>query len=87
MHLIRFLIALACIAAGAIVGALNRQPILVDFGAFQLASTLGVALLGSLLLGVLLGGLAISAGLVLPMRRRLARAERERTPPPATPGL
>lgn len=86
MQLIRWLIALACIAVGAVVGALNRQSILIDFGAFQLATTLGIALLASLLLGVLLGGLAISASLV-PLRRRLARAERERAPPPATPGL
>lgn len=79
MRVIRLLIALACIALGAIVGALNRQAAVIDLGGTQLSTTLGVALLVALLLGVLLGGLAISASVVLPLRRRLARLERTST--------
>jgi putative membrane protein len=86
MRVIRLLIAFACIALGAIVGALNRQDALIDFGAAKLTTPLGVALLVSLLLGVLLGGLAISLSVVLPLRRRLARSERERIPPTTTAG-
>lgn len=77
MRVIRLLIAFACIALGAVVGALNRQATLIDLGATQIPTTLGVALLVALLLGVLLGGLAIAASVVLPLRRQLARAERQ----------
>ncbi|HUH90121.1 MAG TPA: LapA family protein [Lysobacter sp.] len=76
MRLIRILIALACLALGAVVGALNRQPVSIDVGFGHLSSNLGIALIVCLLLGVLIGGMAISASLVLPLRRRLARAER-----------
>lgn len=77
MRLIRFLAAIACLALGAIVGALNRQLVSIDLGVAHIPTNLGVALIVALLLGVLIGGLAISASLVLPLRRRLARAERQ----------
>jgi len=77
MRLLRFLIAIACLAAGAIVGALNRTPVVIDLGFSRLPTNLGVSLIVALLLGVLIGGLAISASVVLPMRRRLARAQRQ----------
>ncbi|MGO4222077.1 lipopolysaccharide assembly protein LapA domain-containing protein [Lysobacter sp. TAF61] len=77
MRLLRLLIAIACLAAGAIIGALNRAPVLVDLGFARLPSNLGVALIVALLLGVLVGGLAISASVVLPLRRRLALAQRQ----------
>ena len=81
MRLIRFLIAFVCLAAGAIVGALNRQIVPIDLGFGTFPTTLGVALIVSLLIGVLAGGLAITASLVLPLRRRLARAERSAAVP------
>lgn len=81
MRWIRLLIAVACLMAGAAVGALNREPVTVDFGVVVAATNLGVALLAALLLGVLVGGLAISASIVLPMRRRLARSERQQRAP------
>ena len=85
MRFIRFLIAFACLAVGAIVGALNRQSIAVDFGVGSVPTTLGVALIVALLLGVIIGGLAVTASLVLPLRRRLTRAERQRTAPVSGP--
>jgi uncharacterized integral membrane protein len=77
MYVVRLLVAFACVALGAIVGALNRQATIIDLGATQISTTLGVAVLVALLLGVLLGGLAITASVVLPLRRRLARTERQ----------
>ena len=83
MRLIRFLVAFACLALGAVVGALNRQLISIDLGVVHVPTNLGIALIVALLIGVLIGGLAISASLVLPLRRRLARAERQqRVAPP-----
>jgi len=81
----RFLVALACLAVGAIVGALNVQPVAVDFGIGSAPSTLGVALILALLIGVAVGGLAVTASLVLPLRRRLLRAERKRAAPAQVP--
>jgi putative membrane protein len=87
MRVIRLLIAFICIALGAVVGALNRQSAIIDLGAAQIPTTLGIALLVALLLGVLLGGLAISASVVLPLRRRLARSEREHSAATSTSGI
>ena len=84
MHVIRLLVAFACIALGAIVGALNRQAAIIDLGGAQISTTLGVALLIALLLGVRLGGLAIAASVVWPLRRRLARIERQNAPTSAS---
>lgn len=85
MHFIRFLIAFACLAVGAIVGALNRQSVAVDFGVGSVPTTLGVVLILALLIGVVVGGLAVTVGLVFPLRRRLARFERQRIAPASSP--
>ena len=74
MRLIRILIALACLAAGIVVGALNPQPVMIDFGFTHGSATLGVAILLSLLAGVLAGGFAVLASVVLPLRQRLRRS-------------
>lgn len=77
MRLIRVLIALLCLSVGAVLGALNRQSVSIDLGfGFVPATSLGIVLIVALLAGALIGGLAISASVVLPLRRRLARAER-----------
>jgi lipopolysaccharide assembly protein A len=76
MRLLRILLALACLAAGVVVGALNTQLVRLDLGLVELTPSLGVALIVALLLGVLVGGLALAASVVWPLRRRLARAER-----------
>jgi lipopolysaccharide assembly protein A len=74
MRLIRILVALACLAAGIIVGALNPQPVTIDFGLTRGSATLGITVLLSLLAGVLAGGLAVMVGVVLPLRQRLRKA-------------
>ena len=81
MRWIRFFVAFVCLLAGAAVGALNRDMISVDLGVAVLSTNTGVALLVALLIGVLAGGLAISASVVLPLQRRLARLERQAIAP------
>lgn len=83
MRLIRLLVALACLAAGIVVGALNPQLVTIDFGFARASGTLGVALIVSLLLGVVVGGLAVTASVVWPLRQRLRRAEATRPAPPS----
>ncbi len=78
MRLFRLLIALACLAAGIAVGGLNTQAVRLDLGFVQLPTSLGVAVLVALLLGVVIGGLALTASVVLPLRQRLRRVESAR---------
>ena len=82
IRLIRTLIALACLAAGIVVGALNPQPAVLDFGFAQITSSLGVIVIVSLLIGVVAGGLALAASVVLPLQQRLRRAEQSARIPP-----
>jgi len=82
MLLIRWLIALLCLAVGIVVGALNPQPVALDLGVATLHSTLGVCVLLSLLLGVIVGGLVLVASVVVPLRQRLRREARARRSPP-----
>ena len=86
MRLIRLLMALSCMAFGVIVGALNAQPVTVDLGFTSLHSTLGICILCSLLLGFVLGGLVLMAGVVLPLQQRLRAATTTRRVPAATGG-
>ncbi len=81
MRLIRFLIALLCIAAGVVVGALNPQPVSLDFGFATVRATLGVSLLVALLLGVIAGGAMLAASVVLPLRQQLRRERAARAAP------
>ncbi|MBS0577430.1 MAG: DUF1049 domain-containing protein [Proteobacteria bacterium] len=73
---LQVLLALAFVAAGVLFGAFNPQPVIVDFHLFQWHAGLGVALLSALLLGAVLGGVAVSVGIVWPLRRRLRKLAR-----------
>lgn len=83
MRALRFLLALACLFAGAVLGALNRQHVVVDLGVSQVASSLGVVMLCCLLAGLLFGGLAATATRAISSRARLRSAQ---SAGPATPG-
>ena len=71
MRLLRALVALFFVAAGIAVGALNPQAVVLDLGILHVRSSLGLVVLVTLLLGALLGGLVVTAGVVWPLRRRL----------------
>ena len=75
MRLIRLIVAIACVLLGAIVGALNTQSVVLDFGIASIRASLGLSVLVALLLGVVVGGTILAVGVVAPMRRRLRRAE------------
>lgn len=81
LRLRRVLIALLCVAVGALVGVLNPQPVGVDIGAAVLPSTLGISLLVALLAGALAGGLIVATAVVLPLRRKLHAARLEAATP------
>ncbi|WP_189453722.1 hypothetical protein [Cognatilysobacter bugurensis] len=62
MRVLRSLFAALGLIAGAAVGALNREAIAIDFGPVALVTTLGIALIGAVLLGTLIGGAAVALG-------------------------
>jgi len=70
MQPIRILVAMLCLVAGIAVGALNPGVVDIDLGIAVLRPPLGVALLATLLVGAIAGGLAIMASVVLPLRQR-----------------
>ena len=74
MRLIKSLIALCFVALGIVFGALNTQPVHVELWFRSFDARLGLVLLSVLLAGALIGGLAVTVGVVWPMRRRLGRA-------------
>ncbi len=86
-RLLRPLLIVLFLALGAAIGALNAAPVQVDLGALRFEAALGLVLLASLLAGMLMGGLALTVSVVLPMRRRWRRecdalraAQAERVP-------
>ena len=81
MTILRLLVLVAFLAAGLVVGSLNPQRIVLDFGIVEIVTTTGIAIMVSLLAGVLLGGGLVMATTVLPLHARLRRANR---PAPVT---
>ena len=77
--LLRITTALACILLGAVVGMLNPQPVRLDLGFALLQTSLGLAVLVALLLGVIVGGTVLALAVVAPLRHRL-RATQGRQP-------
>ena len=79
----RYLFTLLCIAVlllGLLFGALNPQAVTIDLYFLSLPASLGVALLGAVLLGALVGGMCAALALAMQARRRRRRdALRERT--------
>ena len=80
MTILRLLVLGAFLAAGLVVGSLNPQRIVLDFGIAEVVTTTGIAVTVALLAGVLLGGAIIMATTVLPLQARLRRANRSTAP-------
>ncbi|HET6396203.1 MAG TPA: hypothetical protein VFF91_05130 [Pseudoxanthomonas sp.] len=79
MNILRLLVLVAFLVAGLVVGSLNSQRILIDFGVAEVVTTSGIALVVALLAGVLLGGGLVVATTVIPLQARLRRAQRAAT--------
>ena len=73
MRLLRLLPAIVFIVLGIALGVLNQQRVALDLGVAVLHAGLGVALLAAVLLGAILGGLALALGVIAPLRRELER--------------
>ena len=82
MRLLRILFATVFIALGIVLGALNPQSVALDLGVVVLHPGLGVALLSAVLLGAIVGGLALALGVIVPLRRNLERKRGRDDAPP-----
>jgi uncharacterized integral membrane protein len=71
MRVIKAILALCFVALGLAFGALNREHVRVDFALGTADLRLGLLILVTLLVGAFLGGVAVMAGVVWPMRRKL----------------
>ena len=74
MRLLKAVVALLFIALGVLFGALNRDPVRIEFGFRTIEDlTLGLALLLAMGVGALLAGLVLMVGVIWPLRHRLRR--------------
>ncbi len=83
MKIVRLLILLAVLIGGLVIGSLNSQPIQISLAFWELKTTSGIAIITSLLLGALVGGGMVMAGLVVPMYAKLRRANKAASIPVA----
>jgi uncharacterized integral membrane protein len=81
MNVVKVLIAFLSVLVGVVFGALNTQRVPVDLWFTVLEARLGLSFLLVLLLGAVIGGLAVTVGVVWPLRRRLRRAGASTTNP------
>jgi uncharacterized integral membrane protein len=82
MRLIKALLALLFVVFGVLFGALNREPVSIDLGIYQIQSlSLGTSLLLAVLAGAVLAGFVLTASVIWPLRHRLRRGK------PATPDV
>jgi uncharacterized integral membrane protein len=68
------LVAALAIVAGLLVGTLNSEPVTIDLLWVQLVWPLGLALIGALAAGILLGLCLAWVFTVLPLRIKLRNA-------------
>lgn len=83
MNTFRLVIALLFLAAGLVIGVLNTQPIVLKLLFTDIQTSSGVAIILSLLSGVIIGGLIVLATMVLPLYAKLRKASK--LPPAAAP--
>ncbi|GAB2655120.1 lipopolysaccharide assembly protein LapA domain-containing protein [Arenimonas aestuarii] len=74
MRLIKALLALLFVVFGVLFGALNRDPVSIDLGIWQVQTlSLGTSLLLAVLAGAILAGFVLTASVIWPLRHRMRR--------------
>jgi uncharacterized membrane protein YciS (DUF1049 family) len=89
MKIARLLILLVFLLAGLVIGSLNSQQIVINFGFTGIATTSGIAIIVALFAGVLIGASLLLATLVIPLYAKLRRANKAAVAantPAAAPG-
>lgn len=81
MNIFRLIIALVFLGVGLLVGVLNTQPITLKLLFTDIQTSSGVAIILSLLAGVIIGGLIVLATLVWPLYTKLRKANKQAATP------
>lgn len=81
MNIFRLIIALIFLGIGLLVGVLNTQPITLKLLFTDIQTSSGVAIILSLLAGVIIGGLIVLATLVWPLYTKLRKANKQAAAP------
>ncbi|MBB4125029.1 uncharacterized membrane protein YciS (DUF1049 family) [Xanthomonas translucens] len=76
MKIARLLILLVFLLAGLVIGSLNSQQIVINFGVAGINTTSGIAIIVSLFAGVVIGASLVLATLVIPLYAKLRRANK-----------
>jgi len=77
MKIARLLILLVFLLAGLVIGSLNSQQIVINFGVAGINTTSGIAIIVSLFAGVVIGAALVLATLVIPLYAKLRRANKD----------
>jgi len=85
MNIFRLIIALIFLGIGLLVGVLNTQPIMLKLLFADIQTSSGVAIILSLLAGVVIGGSIVLATLVLPLYTKLRKANKQAAASSAPP--
>ncbi|CTP90313.1 hypothetical protein XTPLMG728_2521 [Xanthomonas translucens pv. poae] len=76
MKIARLLLLLLFLLAGLVIGSLNSQQIVINFGFTGISTTSGIAIIVSLFAGVVIGAALLLATLVIPLYAKLRRANK-----------
>jgi lipopolysaccharide assembly protein A len=82
MRALKAIIALLFVLAGIIIGALNQQSVDIDLFFFHYQAHIGLALILSLLAGVIIGGALVSVSLLF--KNRPNQLPKRAAPPPSS---
>lgn len=80
MNLLKIVLAMAAVAAGVLLSALNPAVVELDFYFWQVSFAIGPALLLALLIGALFGGIAVALGTLRMRSRRRGDNPAAKTP-------
>lgn len=86
MRIVFLLLAVLFLAAGIVFGALNAEPVTVDFYWLQVPVSLGFALLVGALAGAIAAGFVLTISVIWPLRARLRKAQRRNSAAAPTSG-
>ena len=86
MNIFRLIVALIFLGMGLLIGVLNTQPITLKLLFAEIQTSSGVAIILSLLAGVVIGGLIVLATMVWPLYTKLRKANKQAATPASSTG-
>ena len=83
MKVFRLLVLLAVLILGLIIGAMNMDEMTINLLCTQLKTSVGVAIIAALLIGVIVGAGLVLVSVVIPLYSQLRRANKSAAATPA----